>query len=157
MKLADGLIEFAERTGNPLLLASALGAYGWALHETDPVAALHAEQGATESAFDHLTVAIRNYQNSGNTTTICILLAILAVLLDRLGRCEPAATIAGFRGRRVHRDGDHRNHHHHHPPREVLGDLTYESDACKGEVMTTAIATYAYNEIDQARTKLSAG
>jgi len=41
--------------------------------------------------------------------------------------------------------------------REVLGEKTYESLARKGEAMTTAaIATYAYDQIDQARTQLNA-
>jgi hypothetical protein len=39
--------------------------------------------------------------------------------------------------------------------REVLGDQTYESLAREGETMTTAaMATYAYDQIDQARTEL---
>jgi hypothetical protein len=39
--------------------------------------------------------------------------------------------------------------------RDVLGDQTYESLARKGETMTiAAIATYAYDQIDQARTEL---
>jgi hypothetical protein len=41
--------------------------------------------------------------------------------------------------------------------RHVLGDQTYESLARKGETMTTAaMATYAYDQIDQARTELKA-
>jgi hypothetical protein len=41
--------------------------------------------------------------------------------------------------------------------RDVLGDQTYESFARKGETMTTAdIATYAYDQIDQARAELNA-
>jgi hypothetical protein len=41
--------------------------------------------------------------------------------------------------------------------RDVLGDQTYESLARKGETMTTAaIATYAYDQIDQARAELEA-
>ena len=40
--------------------------------------------------------------------------------------------------------------------RDVLGEQTYESLARKGETMTTAaIATYAYDQIDQARTELN--
>jgi hypothetical protein len=40
-------------------------------------------------------------------------------------------------------------------PFDVLGDQTYESLARKGETMTTAaMATYAYDQIDQARTEL---
>jgi hypothetical protein len=39
--------------------------------------------------------------------------------------------------------------------RGVLGDQTYESLARKGETMTTAaMVTYAYDQIDQARTEL---
>ena len=39
--------------------------------------------------------------------------------------------------------------------RDVLGEATYESLARKGETMTTAaMATYAYDQIDQARTEL---
>jgi Protein of unknown function (DUF3024) len=41
--------------------------------------------------------------------------------------------------------------------RDVLGDQAYESLARKGETMTTAaMATYAYDQIDQARTELNA-
>lgn len=41
--------------------------------------------------------------------------------------------------------------------RNVLGNETYESLARNGETMTTAaIASYAYDQIDQARTTLNA-
>jgi hypothetical protein len=41
--------------------------------------------------------------------------------------------------------------------RDVLGDQTYELLARKGAAMTTAaMATYAYDQIDQARTELNA-
>jgi hypothetical protein len=40
--------------------------------------------------------------------------------------------------------------------RDALGDQTYESLARKGETMiTAAMATYAYDQIDQARTELN--
>ena len=40
--------------------------------------------------------------------------------------------------------------------RDVLGEATYESLARKGETMTTAaMATYAYDQIDQARAELN--
>ena len=42
MDSADGLIEAAEATGNPHLLALALLAYGAAFHDADPVGALNA-------------------------------------------------------------------------------------------------------------------
>ena len=41
--------------------------------------------------------------------------------------------------------------------RDALGDQTYELLARKGAAMTTAaMATYAYDQIDQARTELNA-
>ena len=118
MDFADGLIEAAEATGNPYMRSIALTAYGVAFRDADPVGALNAvgrglviaqdsgngatasilanslgrleaEHGDTASAFDHLTLAIRNYHNAGDTTTIRVPLAVLAVLFDRHGRCEP--------------------------------------------------------------------
>ena len=44
MDSADGLIEAAEATGNPSMLAWALGAYGLAFRDADPVGALNALQ-----------------------------------------------------------------------------------------------------------------
>jgi predicted ATPase len=183
MDSADGLIEAAEATGNPSVLAFALAAYGSAFRDADPVGALsalgrglviaqdsgsrvnasvlalllarrEAEHGDTLAAFDHLTLAIRNFHNSGDTTTIRVPLSILAVLLDRLGRYEPAATIAGFAFSPMTAGLPEFSAAIAHV-REVLGDQTYESLARKGETMTTAaMATYAYDQIDQARTEL---
>ena len=184
MDSADGLIEAAEATGNPLLLALALGAYGSAFRDADPVRALNAfgrglvsaqdsgdraaasvlanalaqlevEHSDPVSALDHLTVAIRNYHNAGDPTTIRGPLAVLAVLFDGLGRYERAATIAGFAlsplsAAAVPEIATATTH-----LRDVLGNQTYESLARKGETMTTAaMATYAYDQIDQARTEL---
>jgi hypothetical protein len=186
MDSADGLIEAAEATGNPLLLAWALGAYGGAFRDADPVGALNAlgrglviaqdsgnrlvestlalflarleaEHGDTVSAFDHLTLTIRGFQNSGDTTTIRVPLAVLAVLFDRLGRYEPAATIAGFAlspfsAAALPEITTAITH-----LRDVLGEPTYESLARKGETMTAAaMVTYAYDQIDQAREELNA-
>jgi tetratricopeptide (TPR) repeat protein len=184
MDSADGLIEAAEATGNPAWLATALASYGLAFRDADPVGALNAyrrglviaqdsgshagvsalaeflarleaEHGDTVSAFDHLTLAIRNYHNAGNTTTIRIPLAILAALFDRLGRYEPAATVAGFALSPMAAAGVPEITTAITHLRDVLGDQTYESLARKGETMTTAeMATYAYDQIDQARTEL---
>ena len=121
------------------------------------LARLEAEHGDPVSAFDHLTLAIRNYHNAGDTTTLRIPLAVLAAVFNRLGRYEPAATIAGFAlsplaATTVPEITTAITH-----LRQVLGDQTYESLARKGETMTTAaMATYAYDQIDQARTELSA-
>ena len=48
------------------------------------------------SAFNYLGLAIWNMHDSGDTTTMRNPLARLATVLDRLGRYESAATIAGF-------------------------------------------------------------
>jgi flagellin-like hook-associated protein FlgL len=99
---------------------------------------------------------IRNSHNAGNTTTIRNALAVLAVLFDRLGRYEPAATIAGFAASPITVAFPELNTAIAHL-RDVLGEATYESLARKGETMTTAaMATHAYDQIDQARTKLGA-
>ena len=184
MDSADGLIEAAEATGNPSLLAWSLFAYGVAFRHADPVAALNAhrrglviahdsgnrtqaslqanrlalleaEHGDTVSAFDHLTLAIRNYHNAGNTTTIRVPLAVLAILFDRLGRYEPAATIARFALSPLSASSVPEITTAITHLRDVLDEATYESLACKGEAMTTAaMVTYTYDQIDQARTEL---
>ena len=120
------------------------------------LARLEAEHGDTVSAFDHLTLAIRSFHNLDNTTTIRVLLAILAALFDRLGRYEPAATIAGFALSPLAAAGVPEITTAITDLRDVLGEATYESLAHKGETMTTAeMATYAYDQIDQARAELN--
>jgi hypothetical protein len=181
MEAADGLIEAAEATGNPTWLAAALGAYGLAFRDADQVGALNAlgrglviaqdsgnrttasmlapalalleaELGDSVSAFDYLTLAIRNFHNVGDTTVIRLPLSSLAVLFDRLGRYEPAATIAGFALSPIAVPEISTAITH---LRDVLGEATYESLARQGETMTTtAMVTYAYDQIDQARTEL---
>jgi predicted ATPase/class 3 adenylate cyclase len=185
MVVANGLIDAAEATDNPYVLSVALLAYGWAVYDADPVRSLaaqsrgmviardsgnratlshlatnlcrvEAQHGDPLAAFDYFSLAIGNYHDSGNTYMIRGPLGFLAAFFDRLGRYEPAATIAGFavtfpvpavmpelKTAITHL-------------REVLGEATYESLARKGETMTTAaIATYAYDQIDQARTELA--
>jgi len=182
---ATGLIDAAEATRNPYVLALALSAYGLAFRDADPhrarearrrglaiardsgnrtietnlaagLSSFEAKYGDPATAFDYVTVAIRHYHESGNTFMIGIPLAVLAALFDRLGRHEPAATIAGFA---------------FNPPtagvvpeistavahlRHVLGDHIYESLAREGQTMTTAaMARYAYDQMDQARTELN--
>jgi hypothetical protein len=181
---ADGLIEAAEATENPFLLSFALNAYRSALRETDPIRArdalrrglviaqdsgnrftesslantlsrIEAVHGNAASAFDHLTLAIRNYHDSGNPSTMRSSLAVLTALFDRLGHYEPAATIAGFAvGPMTERAFPEINTAITHL-RDVLGNQTYESLARTGATMTTAaMAAYAYDQIDQARAEL---
>ena len=122
-----------------------------------PLASLEAEHGDTASAFDHVPLSIRNYYDSGNTASMRSPLAILAALFDRLGRYEPAATIAGFALSPLSAAAAPEITTAISHLRTVLGDETYESLARKGETMTTAeMATYAYDQIDQARAALNA-
>jgi predicted ATPase/class 3 adenylate cyclase len=186
MDSADGLIEAAEATGNPILLAWALFAYGLAFRDADPVGALNAlsrglviaqdngnrsdasvlanglalleaENGDTVSALHHLTLAIRNYHDAGDATVIRGPLAFLAVLFDRLGRYEPAATVTGFALSPLTAAALPEITTTITHLRDVLGEATYESLAHKGQAMTTAaMVAYAYDQIDQARTELNA-
>jgi hypothetical protein len=184
MATAKGLIEAAEATRNPHVLSFALLIYGLAHCDADPPRArdamrrglvtahdsgnrydeshlanvlgrLEARYGDPLAALDHLTLAIQNYRDSGNTTTIRVPLAVLAALLDRLGLHEPAATIAGFAFSTLTTIWIPEFSPAITHLRSVLGDQIYESLARKGETMTTAaMATYAYDQIDEARAEL---
>jgi hypothetical protein len=183
---ANGLVDAAEATGNPFVISYALFVYGFAHRDTNPVRALdalrrglaiaqdsgnrlnesglastlgrlEAKYGDPLAALDYFALAMRNYHDSGNTTTIHVPLAVLAVFFDRLGRHEPAAMIAGFTFNpltvawipKIAATIAHL--------REVLGGTTYESLAHSGAAMTTsAMVTYAYDQIDQARAALNA-
>ena len=183
---ATGLIEDAEATGNPWALSFALSAYGYAFRDADPGRAraalrrglliaqdsgnrenesqlagsmfrLEAKYGDPLAALEHVTVAIHNYHDAGNTTMIRGALAILATFFDRIGRYEPAATHAGFGVNPLITATNPEITTAIAHLREVLGDQTYESLARKGETTTAAaIATYAYDQIDQARAELEA-
>jgi hypothetical protein len=118
---------------------------------------LEAEHGDRMAALDYLAVAIHNHRESGDLGMLHNPLAILATFLDWLGRYEPAATIAGFAAVNPMTSagwpelGTAITH-----LREVLGEATYESLARKGEAMTiSAMVTYAFHQIDQARTDLN--
>jgi hypothetical protein len=118
---------------------------------------LEAVYGDPLAALDYVTLVIRNFHDAGNTTGVSSPLAVLAALFDGLGRHEPAATIAGFAFSPLTSTAVPEINTAITHLRDVLGDQTYESLARKGETMTTAaMATYAYDQIDQARTKLEA-
>ena len=186
MAAAGGLIEAAEATGNPYVLSWALVAHGYAFRASDPglalaaarrglaiardsgnrfnetmlvhmLSGLEAEHGDRMAALDYFTVSIGNFHESGNTYMVSAPLALLAVLLDRLGRHESAATIAGFAAANpmttaaLPEIGSAIVH-----LCDVLGRARYESFACTGAGMTnTAIVAYAYDQIDQARAALA--
>jgi predicted ATPase len=184
MAATEGLIDTAEATRNPEALSLALMADGFAWRNTDPdraleatrrglgvahesgnrfnethiaanIAQLEVEHGDPLSALDHIGLAIRHLHDSGNIVTLRSPFANLAILFDRLARHEPAATIAGFGFSPLTAASFPNINAAIAHLREVLGDRTYESLARKGEAMTTAaMATYAYDQIDQARAEL---
>jgi hypothetical protein len=181
-----GLIDAAEATGNPWVLSFALFGFVPAFGHADPVGALKAgrrglqvaedsgnrgngtflamvvariegEYGDSLRALHYIAVAIHNYHDSGAPMTMRAPMAILATVLDRMARYEPAATIAGFASTpfTVATVPELLTTTAH--LRTALGDGDYESLTRNGETMSTAeIATYAYDQIDQARTELNA-
>jgi predicted ATPase/class 3 adenylate cyclase len=182
---ANGLIEAAEATRNPHVLSLALYVHENAFRDADPVASLDALRrglviardsgnrfsesllagslcrleavyGDPLAALGYITLAIRTYHDAGDTAGVRGALSILAAVFHRLGRYEPAATMAGFAVIPYLEMLAEFNTLIAHL-RDVLGDQTYESLARKGETMTTAaMVTYAYDQIDQARTELNA-
>ncbi|MGX9790513.1 ATP-binding protein [Mycobacterium sp. MMS18-G62] len=186
MAAANGLVAAAEATRNPYAISFARFVHGLAFRDADPrgaldvlrrgleiardsgnrfnetqlavgLARLEATCGDPLAALDYIRLAIRRYHDAGNTANMRVAQAELASLFYRLGRHEPAATIAGsafspltaalpdFSATITHL-------------RDALGEATYESLARKGETMTTAaMANYAYDQIDQVRTELNAG
>ncbi len=180
----DGLLEVAEATGNPAALSFALYAYGYAFGDADPAAALdaqrrglviaqesgnrntetriagslarlEAEYGDPLAALDYVALAVRNFHDAGNTTMIRFPLTVLTALFDRLGRAEPAATIAGFAFSPLTATANPELARAIADLRGVLGNQAYESLAQKGAATTTAaMVSYAYDQISQARTGL---
>jgi hypothetical protein len=182
---SEGLLAAADATENPNTACFALLANGMAHRDTNPVAAYDvlrravmlaresgnrqmemaasavlvstsAAEGDPLEAFDYLTAVIGRYHDCGSISHLQYPMPILAALFDRLGRHEPAATISGFAeiamARAVFPQIDTTIDH----LRGVLGDETYESLARKGEEMTTsAMVTYAYDQIDHARAALT--
>ena len=111
------MIDAAEATQNPYALSYAMLAYGFACREAHPDRALdalrrglvlaqesgnrsnesniamticrqEAQLGDLLAALDHVTLAMRNFLDAGNTAVIRVPLAWLATFADRLGRYE---------------------------------------------------------------------
>jgi hypothetical protein len=180
MAAANDLIDAAKTIPNPWALSWACMSYGITAdplrardvlrkglvvaqdsgnrysesHLANILGRLEAQHGDALAALDYLTLAIRNYHDSGHTV-IRVPLAVLAALLHRLGRDEPAATIAGYAVSPLTTAWIPKLNTAITHLRDALGEATYESLARKGETMTTAaMVTYAYDQIDQARTEL---
>ena len=178
------VVAIAEATRNPHSISQAFLAAGLVHRYADPAAALAAlrkalqiaqesgnrfdeshtavvlsqlevRHGAPQSALDHLALAIRNYQDSGNIATSRSPLAILAALLYRLRHYESAATLAEFAANPLAHKAFPEISETIARLRKVLGDDAYESLAGRGESMTNAaMASYALEQIDLARADL---
>jgi predicted ATPase/class 3 adenylate cyclase len=184
--VARDLLDGADAIANPWALSFVLLTYGIACGDVDPPGArdamrrglaiaqdsgnrynethlanilgrIEARHGDPLAALDYLALAIRNYHDSGNSEIMRVPLAVLAAFLGRLGRDEPAATMAGHAFGPLTRSWVPEIRTAIAHLRDVLGDQAYESLARKGESMTTAaMATYAFDQMDQARTELTA-
>jgi hypothetical protein len=183
---ADGLIEAAIASDNPYMHTFATAAYAYCLSSAGSerdlalcrqglalaqdsgnryneailataLARLESETVVTVAAVDHLRLVIRSWHDSGNFGNLVGPLAMLSVFLDRLGRFDAAATIAGFSCDPVSLASVPELAATITHLREMLGDQAYESFARQGEAMTTAaLVAYAYDQIDQARAELEA-
>jgi predicted ATPase len=185
MATAKEMLDGADAISNPCARSYALLTYGIACCDADPVRArdalrdglviardsgnryneshmasvlgrLEAQHGDPLTALEHLNLAIRHYHDSGNVPVMRVPLSALAALLKRLGREEPAATIAGHTFNSITAAWTPEIGPTVARLREVLGESAYESLARKGESMTgAAMATYAYDQIEQARAELN--
>ena len=142
---ANGLIEAAEATHNPQVLANALYAYGYAFGDADPVRALEAlrrglviaqdsgnrlsesllatvlsrleaEHGDPLAALDHITLAIRNFYDSGNVAYIRFALATLAVAPRPPRTPRTGSHHRRFRIQSLNRVDSPPTQHSDHPP-----------------------------------------
>ncbi|MDT5219858.1 MAG: hypothetical protein QOF15_1963 [Mycobacterium sp.] len=184
MALGDGLVKAAEATRNPLALCFALLADGFAFRDTNPVRALaalrrglaigqetgnqssvshlaavlcrvEAKYGDPLAALDYFALAIRAHHEAGSTAMMSTPLALLACFMRGLGRHQEAATIAGFAFSPVTARSVPDFDATITQLRDALGNDVYQACAQAGAQMTTAaMANYAYDQIDQARTEL---
>jgi predicted ATPase len=140
-----------------LAIAQSSGNRWTETHLANILGRLEARHGDPVAALDHLTSAIRNYHDSGNTIVMRVPLAVLAAFLSKLGREEPAATIAGYAISPITKSWVPEIKTMLTHLRDVLGEQTHASLSAKGAAMTaTAVTILAYDQIDQARTELNA-
>jgi predicted ATPase len=185
IEASQNMLAVARRASNPSLAGATLLAYGWVRRHADPAAAyealrqgwtiaeesgnrqqasitagllsgLAAGRGELTDAFHYITKTIRYYYDSGTVELMRVTLGILVALLDQLGYHEPAATISGFGADALARASfpeiaDATAH-----LRALLGEKEYAALANAGANMTnSAVASYAFEQIDLARAQLS--
>jgi predicted ATPase len=181
---SDELFAAVDSMENPALVAGALFAYGYTYRVRDAdaayaaleralaiaqandirqmesvlaatLASVAARHASPNKTLEHLALAIRTYYDSGSLSFVSGPLGILAVVFDRLGCYEQAATISAFTAPAITRAT--------YPEiavatahiREALGEDRYESFAQAGAEMTDAArADYALTQIELTRANL---
>jgi hypothetical protein len=119
------------------------------------LAQLDVERGNPLTALDHIGQAIRYMYDSGNIATVRSPMTNLAIFLDRIGHYEAAATAAGFAFSPLMEASFPNLNIAIAHLRDVLGESAHESLARKGASMSTgAMAAYAYERIEQARSEI---
>ncbi len=184
--VAADAMAAAEATRNPYVVSFTSMACGYALFDVDPDAsfdvshrgwllAVQSGNRANEThlaanltrvmvhhgdpldALDRLEEVSHRYYDVGNVNNLRHVLAILAVMLDRFGRCESAATIAGFSvnpfiAATFPETGALTAH-----LREVLGDRSFAEHRTAGASMPViAMLDYSDREIAELRREIAA-
>jgi hypothetical protein len=126
--------------------------HGWTMgHTSALVARAEAAHGEPRAALDACHRSLLAYAASGARSSACTPLSVLASLLHRIGRDEPAAVIAGCGASPVIAG---------YPEvvaaiadlRDTVGPDTFDILARRGQAMeTNAMFRYALEQVDEAR------
>ena len=177
--IADAALEAARQYGSPFWIGWALGGYGRAFAERDPARALaalreglayarenrldfweanlaqdaarlEASHGRLDDALELFTASIDSFHRAGNVVFLAAALASLAVVFDRLGRAEVAATIYGASTRQASIGLVPDLRHGITHLRSVLGAARFEELVAAGAEHDPADAVrFAHREIEQ--------
>lgn len=184
--LSEEVLAGLDSIVNPALLTGALFAYGYTQRDRNTDAAYEAlkrgfavaqatgnrqmesvlattlagvaaSHTSSAEALDYLELAIRTYYDSGSLSFISGAFGLLAVVFDRCGCFEQAATVGASAvsaiSRATYPEIDEAIAH----TQEILGDRTFHDCARGGSEMTfAAMAAYALDHIERVRTDLLA-
>lgn len=187
LRLADDLLPDVQRTDNPAIASAAYLAHGWSRRDTNPAHAynsfrrawttavasgnkqqasaaalllsgLAAAHGNRAEALDAIADTIHQYYDSGTNELLLSAYGVLTAVLSALGYYESAAIVSGFAARGLavsaFQEVDGAIAH----LREILDEDRFETLAAEGLAMTYAeMATYALEQIDQARARVTDG
>lgn len=180
MTIADETLAAARTYGSPFWIGWALGGYGRAFAQSDPVKALaalregldyaekyrlgfwqanlaqdaarlEATHGDLEDALGLFSRGIDSFHRAGNIVFLAATLASLAVFFDRVGRAEVAATIYGSSTRQASIGLVPHLDEVVANLRSVLGDEKFGECVANGKSQDLSTAVrYAHEQIDLA-------